>query len=307
MDNPDQIPLIVSVLALLLGVIAIVLFFSDRTARDNRQMDSINHRFTQVETRVRELLQTSEATLNEARSLAQRPQSAPELTTYLAHQWDFIEKTFHNRFQKHQICRRIVNNHLGDHQILLLDSGSTVDLVTYEMRELGQNRLIVHTNNVFAAIHLVGHQGNPKLKILAGDFSHVFAASYSDEANASLHDLEATLYILAATAFSFEDGIMADATDHGNHDFKNAALRSFKRDASKRLIVAVDGEKFVRPRHGHSSVIPADEWQQLLHDRSTDIVIVTSQLPADANNTQRAGLEGELQKFRNAHVTVDQV
>lgn len=265
-----------------------------------------------VETQLAAFVKNAEQTLDNSRHAVQQMehltdaahQLRPELSTYLAHQWKFIEKTFKNRFEKHDICRRIVANYVKENNSILLDSGSSIDLVTYELLGSDLTNIHVYSNNVFAAIHLVGTK-KITFHMFQGVFNDRFAATYSGTVNAEIRELPINVFVLAATAFRFESGVMIDRDDQDNADFKKAAIEAFERNDSTKLIIAVDAAKFVEPIERHEPVVPKDTWLELLGRNSSRISIVTAKMPADLSPRARAQFEQELDKFRQQGVRVD--
>lgn len=295
---------VLAILALTISVVGIVIAVWSKVAKNSEAMAVVKTDFDNLHRRTDSQLEKADKMLIELQNVTVESHHAPELTAYLAHQWDFLEKTFHRRFAKHNICRRIVDKHLGDHRTILLDSGSTIDLVTYELLGTAVENINIYTNNVFAAIHLVGVK-NITLHLLQGVFSHRFAASYSQEANARLSDLGVTFFVVAATSISFEAGIMADAGDRGNLEFKAAALRAFKETPNASLIIAVDGEKFLQGTAKHKGVLSESEWEMLLKTQATSITLVTSDLPDDVDRDDRVCFDNQVNQFREAGVDVD--
>ena len=57
----------------------------------------------------------------------------PMSTTTSLNSWKFLEKIFRNRFEKYNISKYIVSKYIINNHNILLDSGSTIDLVTSEL------------------------------------------------------------------------------------------------------------------------------------------------------------------------------
>ena len=290
--------LILSVVALLTAILSLALRGTRFRARVETQLDTFNRTSIDILANSREILQHAAQLGDAAHHLR------PELSTYLAHQWKFIEKTFRDRFEKHDICRRIVAHCLNDNESILLDSGSSVDLVTYELLSSRMKNINVWSNNVFAAIHLVGTK-DITFHMFHGVFSDGFAATYSQEVNGRIRELPITAFVMAATAFRFDSGIMVDRNDEDNADFKRAAVKAFARAEMSKLIVAVDATKFVEPTERHAAIIPTEEWLELVNSHCGRITVVTAPMRSDAKVSLRLGFEQELTKFRDAGVRVD--
>jgi DeoR/GlpR family transcriptional regulator of sugar metabolism len=250
------------------------------------------------------LLENSEKVLRKA-ELFSLAHHRPELTAYLVSQWEFIIKTLSNRYEKQDICRRIVENYISNKSIILLDSGSSVDRVTYELLSSDLKGVNVYTNNVFAALHLVGER-RVKLHLLSGVFSDRFAAVYSEESIIRIEGLSINVFILAATAIRFKTGIMVNKEDNENLKFKRAALHAFARVGDESiLIIAVDGTKFLEPTEKHQGVFNEKEWSELISKYKHRIKLVTSPLRRDVEHDLQVQFNKEISDFEKAGVHID--
>ncbi len=228
----------------------------------------------------------------------------PDLGLYLTSQWRFVEKIFHYRFEKSLIAKKLVMSHIADGTSLLLDSGSTTDLITSELLLQKKPNVQVHSNNVFAAMHLVG-TSLVTFRLLPGLFNEKFAAVYSEDADRQIEHLPVNLYVLAAVRFSSLDGLMVAVDDEENQRFKSCALRAFSRNKASRLVVAVDASKFVEDRSGYVGAVPQAEWQAILRRESRRIAIVTNPAPRTFTDQQRLAFEREVSLFEGAGIVVD--
>jgi len=296
--------LILSTAGLLMGVCAIITAFVLHAVRGERQRALIEAHLQTFLRNSEETLELSKKTLYEASQLTTGQEIRPELSTYLSNQWMFIEKTFHNRFEKHDICRRIVTGFMKSGDTILLDSGSSVDLVTSELLTSRFENVHVYSNNVFAAVHLVGTT-RVTLTLFAGEFSDRFAATYSPEFNNRIRDLPIRVFVMAATAFRAEIGITVDEGDRDNADFKAAALRAFSRGKSSRLIIAVDATKFVEPLGKHKPVVEQGEWQEMLVSYARRIAVVSSRMRPEADPEDIVHFEQEVGRLRKKGIQVD--
>ena len=296
---------IMGIIGLFIGIVALVLIFVFRAIDEGKRVEAIRAKLHGFDEKGMKLLENSEKILQRMQQFSTAHHIRPELTTYLVSQWEFIVKTFRNRYEKHDMCRRIVSSYLSNNDTILLDSGSSVDLVTYELLSSDLEDMNVYTNNVFAAMHLVGKQ-KVKLHLLSGIFSDRFAAVYSKEANNRIVDLPINVFILAATAIRFSKGIMVNRADEDNSEFKRTVLRAFTR-AGKRsiLIIAVDGTKFVEPTEKHQGVLEEKEWGDLIRKYANQIKIVTAPLRRDVEPSLCAQFEQEISKFVESGVYLD--
>lgn len=296
---------ILSLLGLFIGSSAFIATFLLHAVRSERQRTLIEANLQNFNKNSDKILENSRKILQQANQLSDDAHRLrPELSTYLAHQWEFIEKTFHNRFEKHDICRRIVEKRIESNNSILLDSGSSVDLVTYELLTSGLEDVHVYSNNVFAAIHLVGTK-KITFNMFGGVFSDKFAATYSPASNNRIRELPIKAFIIAATAFRFDSGIMVNKKDKDNADFKKAALEAFKRSKTSRLVIAVDATKFIEPTEDHQPVVTREEWSELISSHSSRIIIVTTSMRSNIDHDVVVEFEQEIKKFKDVGVQVD--
>ncbi len=299
----NLIGIIVGALGLVLGIAAIILHFTSVTSRAQRDIALIDREMKKILTNSEDTLSAAKDLLARSRDLSAAQNLRPELAFAITRQWDFFEKTFHSRFEKHSICRRIVTNHIPDNANVLLDSGSTVDLVSFEL--LNTNKVVnITSNNVFAAMHLIGDR-TLQFRMLPGVFNDRFAATYSDAANAQIRDQAFNVIVMATTAYSFDAGIMVHTGDQDNLDFKAAALHNFERSPNTRLVIAVDGTKFLGDQSGHKGVLTQEAWATLREKHAARVVIVTSELRPEAGPIERAKVDQELARFREARIAVE--
>lgn len=295
---------IVAVIGLFLSICAIILFFWERTSRRERDVDLIKSKMDLIVDQIERTLEDQREFARKAKELSYSHHLRPELSIFVTKQWDFVEKTFHNRFEKHSICRRIVTNHLSTDASLLLDSGSTVDLLTFELLSSDKNEVNILSNNVFAAMHLVGDK-SISFRLLPGLFNDRFAATYSSEALGQILAQDFSAIILATTATSFTAGVMVHNGDKENLAFKKAVLDNFTNSRNTRLIIAADATKFTADKNGHKGVLDEDEWANMISDNASRIVLVTSAPRPEVRDVDRAAFVREISSFRASGVWVD--
>jgi len=295
---------VMSLLGVIIGIIALVLIFVFRIFDRDRKLGIIESRQENFNKTSKNLLKNSEKIIHDIKGIVSTHHLRPELSTYFANQWRFIEKTFHNRFEKHDLCRRIVANYIHNMNTILLDSGSSIDLVTYELLSAQVENIHVFSNNVFAAMHLVGTK-KVSFQLLSGLFNDNFAAVYGSESNHRIGDLGINVFILATTAIRFEKGIMVYTGDDENRDFKIACLNVFTHTDKSKLIIAADATKFLEPLEKHRGIVTDEEWAKILKEHASRIILVTSKIPTDIAPEKYAEVEQELQKFKNGGVEVN--
>lgn len=298
------VAIVLSLLALVIGVIALVAHFVDRSAIRDAAMERLQAGIEGFSQTADRMLENSRMLLNTLDQISAGQHMAPELGTLLANQWEFIVKTFQNRYQKHDICRRIVAEYVPENGTLLLDSGSSVDLVTFELLHRRAGDLHVFSNNLFAAMHLIGTRA-VTFHLLGGRFSNRFAATYSHESTGRIGDLGINVFILAATALRHDSGIMVHRGDNENQSFKACSLRAFAEQPQSTLIIAVDHSKFIQPTDLHQSVVEQEEWTKICQDHAGRIVLVTTNPPEGMSPEKREQIMQQIRLFRGAGMKVD--
>lgn len=299
-----DISMIIGISGICIGLIAIVLVFVFRSHDISTMIKSIETRQESFNKSANEFLDIARniiKTIEKEFSISQHLR--PELSMFLATQWRFIEKLYRYRFEKHQISRIISSNYIKDNMSILLDSGSTIDLVTSELLRSAVKGVNVYSNNVFAAIHLVGTK-QVSFHLLPGLFSEIFAAVYSNEANNRIDQLGINVFILAATALRFNTGIMVNKGDQANYTFKRTAVEAFLKSEDSQLLIAVDPSKFIVDTQVHRGIFSEDEWSKIIHEYATRIMIITTQIPQDVDPEKHVSIERELKKFIDINVRI---
>ena len=291
-------------LGIFLGGLAIVLFVLDKIFKNESDIKKIESKMDHIFKKTDELLESENEVLNISNELYSSQQLRPDLYIIVHKQWEFVEKTFHNRFEKHSICRRIVTNHINSDTNLLLDSGSTIDLVTFELLTSNKTNINVLSNNLFAAMHLIGEK-KISLRLLPGLFNDKYAATYSKEALTQIADDDFSVIILATTALSYIDGIMVLNADSENYAFKRAVIENFKQSRNAKLIIAADATKFIENMDNHRSVLSKHEWASLISDHASRIFIVTTPLRKEIDPIQRAAFDQQIELFEALMIDVD--
>lgn len=298
--NLSDLPTLLGLLSFVVAIVfpLVLNWFSGR-----KKLLELQLKQEQISRKADETLYKADAILREVREATAAHHVRPELSTYFAKQWRFIERTFYCRYEKHGICRRIVSDCIRNNNTILLDSGSTVDLVTFELLTSDVDNVKVISNNLFAAMHLIGTE-RVRFQLLSGWFNDNFAAVYDDESTARISGLPIDLFILAATTIRFNEGIMVHDKDISNLSFKASALKTFQKNKASTLIIAVDASKFIEPTTRKRGVLPLSEWQDICNQECKRIVIVTSTVRYDSKMEERNTIEGELEKFRNSGIQI---
>lgn len=292
----------------IIGLAAFVLVIVLRVIDRDRAVSRIESRFESFVKNSEKIMTTADEILEKSKYLKTLQPHRPELSLYLSNQWKFIEKIFRNRYEKHLICMKIVEDYIDSNTSVLLDSGSTVDLITSEILNSTYEKVDVHSNNVFAAMHLVGTD-KVNFHLFSGIFSERFAAVYSRESINSLDKLGIKVFILATTNFRFKDGVMVHKDDPYNLEFKRAILETFIKSKNTKLIIPLDVTKFIGKMDKHQGVVE-DIWLNMLNSKCDDIIIMTSTIPKEMriyDEDKVLMIENEIKKFLDAGVNIVQV
>lgn len=200
--------LLVGTLGLLLAIVAIVLVYKVRVFDVEKIVSSMNYRVSDI-TRdtasLRDALRDVTQIGDSLRAHAARADSGQHIPVA---QWEFAQQTYKNRVDKALICKHIVQHCIQPNTRILLDSGSTIDLVLAELLHSEHDAITVYSNNIFAAMHLIGSK-KTSFHVLGGRFNEPYAACYGDNANAQLETLSLDVFILATSAFRLDKGVMA--------------------------------------------------------------------------------------------------
>ncbi len=277
----------------------------DRLEMSNANtVQSVRDESARADRASRDMLVQAEAIvreMQEARSSSQ--QLRPDFTTFVSNQWRIFDRMAQYRYEKSLICRSIATDHIRSGDTVLLDSGSTTDQVTAELVAKGVSNVSLYSNNVLAALHLTG-TSSLRYYLLGGQFFERSWAVYSEESSRRIDQLGVTVIVLAAAAFRMADGIMFRNGEEGNQAFKKSALDCFRDHPETRLVLAIDSSKFSTSVNGHKSALHKMAWTQLIQSSAARIDIVTSEIPKDVTDAQRAAIHRELDKCRNAGLRV---
>lgn len=285
------VTLIVGSLGLVMSIIALVTIF---IIRQNAQQIALRDIASELEFFIKNRLE-------EIRTSGQYLR--PDLSIFLTAQWKFIEKVYRYRFEKSIIAKKIVLLQLKDNDKTLLDSGSTTDLVTAELLDSKLLNFQVYSNNVFAAMHLVG-DSRVRLHLLPGLFNERFAAVYSQKANIGMDEYGINTFILAAAAFNFTNGPLVEKADTENREFKHSALKLFEKDSTTKLIFAVDASKFLPADQNYIGVQDSKEWIHLREAHAKRIFIITNQPPQSFTEEENNIYKNEIKAFRDIGIEV---
>ncbi len=287
------------------GIIALVLVFVFRDRDRGLALNKIETRLEAFNQRAADILDRTSTTMKEMQGIRSASQQLrPEFSFFFATQWRFIEKVYRFRFEKHSISRKIASKYITGDMRILLDSGSTIDLVTAELLTKPVANIHIYSNNVFAAMHLAGTR-RVTFHLFQGRFSERFAAVFADEANNRIDQLPIDLFIMAATALRFEKGIMVHMDDPDNFQFKKRVLEVFTRTPNSKLLIAADASKFSEPIDNHRGIVTPEEWSVIIEKEASRIVVITSPSAPDFTPNQRSWADQEIEKFRNAGIEVD--
>jgi len=221
--------------------------------------------------------------------------------TALAREARFWEKLSIQRADKILIASAIASDYIQENDIVIIDSGTTVDQIPHILLEK-HLRSKVYTNNVLAAISVVPPAEGVDCFLLQGRVDPIYGATYNMENIAApLRPLGASQIVLAATAISFDQGPLVNHLDSPNQRFKKELVQKALHDGGNpRLIIAVDWTKFSQELD-HSAarefvaVLEPQTWRIV---RSTSRFVLVTTQPLDSLKTPAAiKARGELRKF----------
>lgn len=216
----------------------------------------------------------------------------------LIQQWDFYARLATNRTQKAAISHYIAKNLIKSNENVILDSGSTVDLIP---KYLVNQDVKIYTNNIFAVVGVSGIS-NMQMRIyqLPGFLDYNYAATYPPESDVTvstlLSNLPVTKIIIATKVLNFDGGIHVSKDDKKNRAFKKLLL---KHQVTKKFIIAVDWTKFRPARDNEIGVLQRTEWETLRKENKDEIIIVTHRPPEDVSEEEKTQFNDDLTKFKN--------
>jgi hypothetical protein len=224
--------------------------------------------------------------------------------TALARDARFWGKLSIQRADKVAIADRIASEYIQENDTIIVDSGTTVDLIPHILRERHRNSK-VYTNNLLAAISVVPPVEGCDCYLLSGRVDPIYGATYNIEnIEAPLESIRADQIILAATSISYDEGPMVDVRDYSNLRFKSELVRkALEDDGNPVLIIAVDWTKFGR----HLDIGESKEFNPVLEHRTWKAVrsmqrfflVITE--PLDSLQNLSAGrAREEMKKFQTA-------
>jgi len=223
--------------------------------------------------------------------------------TALAREAKFWERLNIQRAEKIVIANKITTNYIQEGEIVIVDSGTTVDQIPHILREkLIKTR--VYTNNLLAAISVIPPIEGCDCYLLSGRVDPIYGATYDIEHIAEpLNPIRANKIVLACTSISFEQGPMVNVKDYSNLQFKKELVRkALEEYGSPRLIIAVDWTKFQEGvvKDGTeelNAVLDLSTWKAV---KSTQrFVLVTTNPPASLETPDSVMALEEMQKFLN--------
>jgi len=297
--------LVVSGVSLFLGLVSILLYFSGRDSDREAKVRAITMMIDEYTNKAKGILEKADTQINTMeKAISTARVLRPDLPALIAAQWEFVNKLSLYRSEKQRIAQEIVDTFASDGMTLVLDSGSTTDLVTSALATCGKHDINVYSNNVFAALHLVGAE-HVRFWLLPGRFSDRYAAVYSEEANQRLETLPANLFIMAASSLSAEHGVMVNPSDESNAVFKRAMLASFaKREPDARLAIAVDASKFSPGKHDTRAVMNDGDWADVLARSCDRMTVVTCAPSKRFSQSMVEKYEQEIEAFQKKGVRV---
>jgi len=256
--------------------------------------------------KVTELLEDLETRIKQFEvSRAAREVLVSPLALFTIRETKFLARLLQYREDKAAIAQRI-SSYVKDNDIVIVDSGTTADQVPRELLAAGRKGVTVYTNNILAAMSIVG--GDILCHLLPGILEDQYAAILGAETCQKAAIVPCQVAVVAATSISAANGPCAASA--ANRLFKLALLG---RNWTAKIVFAVDWHKLRPPRgeempvfsEGIASSQDYSSWERLLEARGNDIVIVTTEPPEGVNEEERRAFEAEVTGFRSKNIQVD--
>jgi len=167
--------------------------------------------------------------------------------TSISRETKFWGKLFTRRKEKIDIAEKIALDIIEEGDIILLDSGTTVDQIAPILRDCGKS-VDIYTNNLLVAMSMLPPTKEIPCVLLGGIIDPEYGATYDlDDISKPLAGLSPSKIILAARAISVAEGPLVSVKDDGNLQFKRKLVQMALNDrmSRTRLIVAADWSKLV--------------------------------------------------------------
>ncbi|MCK4732244.1 MAG: hypothetical protein KAT65_07275 [Methanophagales archaeon] len=220
-----------------------------------------------------------------------------EFLKSLATHSKFWEKLFIQRADKVSIASTIASRYIQDNDTIIVDSGTTVDLIPSILRDLHPN-VKVYTNNLLAAMSVVPPE-DFDCSILSGRIDPIFGATYNiRDIGEPLKSIDPDQIILAAGGISFEKGPLVHVKDANNRQFKQELVEKAFLDLDTRLIIAVDWKKFKKDSDKLSDMNPVlglVRWREV--KGTNRFVLVTTNPPPDLRTPEAVEAREVIKKF----------
>ena len=106
---PEMTGILLGSVSILLSIVAIIIAILFHTRSKEKIFEALKIKFGDVIERNKEVVIKIDSHVEELKKVAASQFVRPQLSDYLSNQWEFVQKTFKNRYEKHNICRNIVN------------------------------------------------------------------------------------------------------------------------------------------------------------------------------------------------------
>jgi len=192
----------------------------------------------------------------------------------LARQSEFWSKLYTQKPHKLLISNVIALEYIKKNDVIILDSGTTVDQIAHILFEKNIE-VTIYTNNLLAAISVLPPSNNFKCFLLSGKIDPSYGATYDENITAPLRPIRVDVIVLAAASISYETGPKVKVGDHSNSLFKAELVRKSLEDGnSPKLIIAVDWTKFENDDdENFNTVLDTNMWKDLRANNNHSIVL----------------------------------
>jgi len=217
---------------------------------------------------------------------------------------DYINRKTRQAYdEKKRIAAHIVDNYINDFDSVMLDAGSTIELIAEEMFKKKKYLSVLTNSMAVYAAYYEAYGKNPlmgnKLHITGGNYVDEYESLLGEGAKKSVNDFCFNVVIIGTSGLSgvrVDGGIFCHGADE--KPVKETLLR---KPTETRLIVA-NWEKF-----GKSDTCSFGVIEQIKGGGVANAVIVTSKPPDNINNTQRGTYEKEVFEMKDLGIQVIEV
>ncbi|KPA19579.1 Bacterial regulatory protein, DeoR domain protein [Candidatus Magnetomorum sp. HK-1] len=230
--------------------------------------------------------------------------SSPESKENLKRGDYILEKYRQQPSEKYEIAKHIASEIVNDFDAVLLDAGSTAEVIAEELF-IQRKYLTVMTNNMgaYAAYTraIAPQKGDSprllnELLVTGGRYDSTYEALFGDATIEAIKTFSPNITILGVSGFIFNEGIFC----HGSEEVRVKKL-IWSIPTDKRVIAA-DWTKIGK----RDAFAFGPSIEQLLIN-AREAVVVTSKPPAETDNKLRQLFDEQISQIRDAGIDVKEI